>query len=53
MSAAATAAMVAATSALRASGAHVDPRTAIGELLACVGIAIMAWIVIYVWCDRS
>ena len=53
MSAAATAAMVAATSALRASGAHIDARTEIVELLACVGIAIVTAIVVCLWCDRS
>jgi hypothetical protein len=53
MSAAATAAMVAATSALRASGAQVDARTFAGDLLGCVGIAIMISIVLLVWCNRS
>ena len=50
---AAIAAMVAATSALRASGAHIDALSFTGELLVCIGAAMIAWVVICIWCDRS
>lgn len=53
MVAAATAATTAAISALRASGHQIDARTFAGDLLGCMGIAIMVGIVLIVWINRT
>lgn len=52
-SAAATTAMTAAISALRASGTHVDWHVFAVDLSVCLGIGIIATIVLLIWCDRS
>jgi hypothetical protein len=53
VSAAATAAIVAATAAVRVGGAKADGRELAGDALVIAGIVIVASVVIWIWCNRS